>query len=71
MEIGEELTLLKDYMGYFINLRYSKESYSLRKKDWERNGDNFLKPRLNVRSEKELEPLSFENWMNFYDKVKN
>jgi hypothetical protein len=71
MEQEEELTLLKDYMEYFINLRYSKEYYSIRKKDWERDGKKGPGPRLDVRNEKELEPLSFRDWIDFYDKTKN
>jgi hypothetical protein len=67
MEVEDELNLLKDYMKYFINLNYSKEDYLLRKKHWERNNKEGPSPRFNFRSEKELAPLSFKDWIDFCD----
>jgi hypothetical protein len=69
MELEEEFTLLKEYMKYFIDLTYSKEDYFIRKKDWERNNKEGPSPRLNVRSERDLEPLSFKKWIDFYSLV--
>lgn len=64
MEINEELDLLKDYMNYFINLRFEKETYFMKTKDFERGFNASLcRPRLKVRSINDLEPLPFQDWM--------
>ncbi len=59
MKPEEELNLLRDYMNYFINLRFAKEEYIMKKREWDGKGPG---PRLNVRSERELEPISFKDW---------
>jgi hypothetical protein len=68
MELEEEFTLLKDYMKYFINLRHYKETYIIRLKEWDGKGP---KPRLDFRNEKDIEPLSFKDWIDFYNKAKD
>ena len=62
-DVNEELDLLKEYMKYFINLRFEKESYLLKKKHWERNNKEGPGPRLMVRNESYLEPRSFQDWL--------
>jgi hypothetical protein len=68
MNLEKEFTLLKDYMGYFINLRHYKATYVLRLKEWNGHGP---RPSLNFRNEKDMEPLSFKDWINYYNKAKD
>lgn len=68
MKLEKEFTLLKEYLGYFVNLKYCKETYLIRLKEWDGHGP---KPRLDFRNEKDVEPLSFKDWINYYNKDKN
>jgi hypothetical protein len=67
MKIEKELALLKDYMGYFINLRHYKTVYDIRLKEWDGHGP---RPSLNVRNVRDLEPLSFKDWIYYNKKTK-
>ncbi|MFA5953191.1 MAG: hypothetical protein WC812_01220 [Candidatus Pacearchaeota archaeon] len=63
-EFQIELNLLKNYMDYYIDQIAKREEFLIRKREWNNHGPT---PRQYfVRSEQDLNPLSFENWKKFY-----
>lgn len=62
MNIEKELNLLGDYLKYCIDLNFQKERYLMQKRFYDGKGPS---PRLDVRSERELEPLSFKDWIKY------